>query len=258
MWFHVIFINPMLNAMMWFYHVLPGHDLGVAIILLTLLIKLILFFPSLSSIKSQHQLQDIQPKVDAIKKKYAGNKEEMNKKMLEFYKENKVNPFSSCLPLLIQLPILYALIQVFYVIKRIDPGTHLLSLADLKNLYEPLRVIFEHAKINANFLGFIDLAATKNYVLAILSGVASYFQIRMMQSRKPEVKSQGSKDEGIASIMNKQTSYVLPAFTVILGISFPSGITLYWLASTVFTIIQQWYFIKRHKHPTVTQEIQKV
>ena len=258
MWFQVIFINPMLNAMMWLVKVMPGHDLGVAIILVTLAIKLILFFPSLSSIKSQHQLQDIQPKVDAIKKKYAGNKEEMNKKMLEFYRENKVNPFSSCLPLLIQLPILYALIQVFYVIKRIDPGTHLLSLDDLKHLYEPLRVFFETSKINATFLGFIDLAATKNYVLAILSGVASYFQIRMMQSKKPEVKSEGSKDEGIASIMNKQTSYVLPAFTVILGISFPAGITLYWLASTVFTIIQQWYFIKRHKHPTVNQEVLKV
>jgi YidC/Oxa1 family membrane protein insertase len=231
------------------YDVLPGHDLGVAIIILTVLIKAILFLPSLSSIKSQHQLQDIQPKVDAIRKKYT-NKEEQGRKLMELYKENKVNPLSSCLPLLIQIPIIYALFRVFSVITKVDPGTGLLPPDQLQHLYGYLQVKFTTFSVHTSMFGFIDLAATKNYIMAILAGAASFYQVRMMQSKKPAIKSEGSKDESVASMMNKQTTYILPIITVFFGISFPTGITLYWLVSTLFTIAQQYYFIKRHKHPS--------
>lgn len=173
----------------------------------------------------------------------------MSRKLMEAYKENKVNPFSSCLPLLIQLPIIYALFKVFLVIKNIDPGTGLLSADQLVNLYAPLKEKFMTMTVNTKFLGIMDLAATKNYILAVLAGVFSFWQVKMMQSKKPVIASAGSKDESIAAIMNKQTTYILPAVTVLFGISLPAGITLYWVVSTLFTIGQQALIIKRHAHP---------
>jgi len=255
--FQTILINPILNGLIWFYDVIPGHDLGVAIILVTVIIKVLLFIPSLSSIRSQHQLQSIQPKVDAIRKKYT-NREEQGRKLMELYKENKVNPFSSCLPLLIQLPIIWALFRAFLVIQRVDPTTGLLTADDLSHLYGYLQVKYATMSINTSFFGLIDLAATKNYILAGLAGLFSFLQVRMMQTKKPAIKSEGSKDENIASIMSKQTTYILPIITIFFGIQFPAGVTLYWLVSTLFQVGQQWYFKKRHAIPSVKEETSKV
>jgi len=255
--FSTILINPLLNALIWLYDVIPGHDMGVAIILLTLVIKIVLFLPSLSSIKSQHQLQSIQPKVDAIRKKYASSKDIMGQKLMELYKENKVNPFSSCLPLLIQLPIIWALFRVFMDIQKVD-AAGVLTPDIAHSLYGWLQAKYTTLPIDKMFLGFVDLSATKNYILAVLAGGLSFLQAWMMQSRKPAVKTEGAKDENIAAAMTKNTMYLLPIMTVFFGISFPAGVTLYWVASTAFTIIQQWYFIRRHKSPTVEQEMNKV
>lgn len=253
--FQTYLVNPLLNLLIWLSDVIPGHDLGVAIIILTLLIKLALFFPSLSSIKSQHQMQDIQPKVDAIRKKYANNKEELGKRLMAVYKENKVNPLSSCLPLLIQLPIIFALFRAFLVIQRIDVDTGLLASTDLSHLYGYLQTKYATVAINTNFLGFVDLAATKNWILAGLAGIFAFIQARMMQSRKPVIKSEGAKDESMAAAMQKQTAYILPFITVFFGYTFPAGVTLYWVVSTLFQVAQQWFFIKRHKHPSAVEEV---
>ena len=109
--FNTILYEPLFNALIFIYNVLPWKDLGVAIIILTFLIKLLLFYPSLKGLRSQKSLQDVQPKLEEIKKQYKDNKEEMGRQIMKFYKENKVNPFSSCLPMLIQLPILWALFR---------------------------------------------------------------------------------------------------------------------------------------------------
>ncbi len=111
--FKTILYEPLLNLLVVFYNYIPGHDLGIAIIALTVVIKLVLFPFSQKGIKAQKALQDIQPKLEVIKKKYAHDKEKQTQAIMNFYKENKVNPFSSCLPLLIQLPILIAVFQVF-------------------------------------------------------------------------------------------------------------------------------------------------
>ena len=112
--FTIIFYQPILNLLVWLYDVIPGHDIGVAIILLTIIIKLVLLPLSKKSIESQKSLRDLQPKMDEVKKRYPDSKEEQSKAMMVLYKENKINPLSSCLPLLIQLPFLWALYRVFY------------------------------------------------------------------------------------------------------------------------------------------------
>src|SRR3989338_8207042 len=116
--FNLIFYQPILNLLVFLYNIVPGHDIGLAIIIMTVIIKLILLPLSKQSIRSQKAMQDLQPKIEEIKKKYANNKEEQGRAMMQLYKQEKVNPFSSCLPLLIQLPFLFAVF--FFFLKRLN------------------------------------------------------------------------------------------------------------------------------------------
>ncbi|MBI2410607.1 MAG: membrane protein insertase YidC [Candidatus Kerfeldbacteria bacterium] len=245
--FHTFLYQPLLNLLIWIYNVLPYKDLGITIIILTLLVKLVLFYPSLKAMRSQKALQEVQPKLEALKKQYADDKEELGRQMMNFYKENKVNPFSSCLPIIIQLPILIALYRVFFDGLATDPVTGILAPTQLQYLYEPLRAIYATTPINHMFLGFVNLSANHNIVLAVLSGAAQFFQARMLSSKRAALKTPGSKDEDMAAAMNKQMLYFLPIITVVFGYQFPAGVTLYWFSSTMFTWVQQLIFLKEKK-----------
>jgi len=230
--FNAIFYQPILNLLVFLYNIVPGHDIGIAIILMTVVIKLILLPLSKQSIKSQKALQELQPKINEIKKKYADKKEEQGRAMMELYKQEKVNPFSSCLPLLIQLPFLWAVFMVFRA------G---LSGKSLDLVYS---FIYQPEFINTMSFGFIDLSKP-NVVLAILAGLAQFWQAKMMTTKRPEVKSEGAKDENMMAIMNKQMLYMMPALTVFIGLSFPGGLALYWLVTTLLTALQQLYLFKK-------------
>jgi len=223
--FTIIFYQPILNLLVLFYNTLSFHDLGVAIILLTAAIKLILWPLGRSSIKSQKALQDLQPKIEELKTKYADDKVGLSQSTMELYNVNKVNPFSSCLPLLLQLPFLFAVYRVF-----------------LNGVGNKLDLVYSFINrpetINTISLGFLDLAKPNVY-LAILAGLAQFWQAKMMLTAKPAIKSAGSQDENMAAIMNKQMLYIMPAVTVFIGISLPGGLTLYWFVLTLFTALQQ-------------------
>ncbi len=245
--FNTLLYEPLLNLLFWIYTLVPGGDLGIAIIVLTVLIKLSLFYPSLKALRSQKALQDAQPRIEELKKKYADDKEELGRQIMSFYKENKVNPLSSCLPMLIQLPVLYALFRVFFGGLETDPATGLLVAEQLQHFYGPLRQTMESTVVNTTFLGIVDLSASKNIVLAGLAGLLQFLQARMLQAKKPAVKSQGAKDENTAAMLNKQMVYFMPVITVVFGYQFPAGVTLYWLSSTAFTWVQQLIFMRERE-----------
>jgi len=232
--FQVIFYQPVLNLLVFLYNIIPGHDIGLAIVLLTVIIKLILLPLSKQSIKSQKALQTLQPRIDEIKKKYANSKEEQGRQMMQLYKQEKVNPLSSCLPLLIQLPFLWAVFRVF------QDG---LSNHSLNLVYS---FIGRPELINSVSLGLVDLAKP-NVVLAVLAGLAQFWQAKMMIVKRPEVRGQGAKDENMMAIMNKQALYFMPVLTVVIGLSFPGGLTLYWFITTLLTALQQLYLFKREE-----------
>ncbi|MBI2416187.1 MAG: membrane protein insertase YidC [Candidatus Kerfeldbacteria bacterium] len=236
--------DPIFNALIALYHYLPGHDLGVAIIGLTIIIKLVLFWPSLAGLKAQKRLQDTQPKIDELRQQYKDNKEELGRQLMAFYKENKVNPFSSCLPLIIQLPILIALYQTFLHGLQVDGATGLLAADQVQHLYQGLRTIYAITPIDTSLFGWVNLATAHNIVLAVLAGAASFFQAKTLQAKRVTVRSVGSKDENVAAALNKQMLYILPVMTVIFGYQFPAGVTLYWLISTLFSLVQQLYFFR--------------
>ena len=224
--FTTIFYQPILNLLVFIYNVVPGNDIGIAIIVITIVIKIVLFPLSKKSIESQKALQELQPKIEKVKKDYADNKEEMNKKMMEVYANNKVNPLSSCLPLLIQLPFLIAVYRVFRT------G---LSNGSLDLVYS---FINKPETINVITFGFLDLSKP-NIVLALLAGLAQFWQAKMMSRKKPLVKGEGSRDEDMATTVNKQMLYFMPLLTVFIGFSLPGGLTLYWFVTTLLTSLQQ-------------------
>jgi len=225
--FNAFFYQPLFNALILVYNLIPGHDIGLAIIVLTLLIKLALHPLSIKSLKSQKGLQDIQPKIDELKRRYKGKKEEMGAEMMKLYKEEKVSPFSSCLPLLIQFPFLIAIYWVF---------RNGLTDANLSEIIYPN--IFNPGSINPVAFGFLDLAK-RNIILAVLAGAAQFWQVKMLSAKRPAVKSGGSKDENMMAMMNKQMTYFMPIMTVVIGLGLPGGLMLYWMATAIFSVFQQ-------------------
>lgn len=235
--FTIILYQPLLNLLVFIYNIIPGNDFGLAIIILTILIKVLLYPLSLQAIRSQKAMQDLQPKMNEIKIQYKDQKEKQAKAMMDLYKENKVNPFSSCLPLLIQLPFLIAVYQVF-----IDG----LKTTSLKLLYP---FISNPGSLNPISLGFFDLSKP-NWILAILTGLAQFWQTKMMMTQMPpkEVKNTpGAKDEDMMAMMNKQMLYFMPVMTVVIGITLPSGLVLYWMIMTLLTVLQQYVMFGRIK-----------
>lgn len=228
--FQSFFYQPILNLLVFLYNIF--NDLGLAIIFLTIIIKLILLPLSKKSIKSQKSLQDLQPKIEELKLKYKEDKQGMSVALMALYKENKVNPFSSCLPLLIQLPFFFAIFKVF----RDGFAQNHLDL-----LYPFVK---NPEIINTITLGLFDLS-NRSIILAVLAGLAQFWQGKLNSVSKVEVKSEGSKDESMLTMMNKQMLYVMPVVTVVIGLSFPAGLTLYWFLTTLFTVLQQVYLFKK-------------
>jgi len=236
--FQTLFYQPVLNLLIFLYNIVPGNDLGIAIILLTIVIKAILYPLAKKAIESQKAMQELQPKLAELKKKYPNDKEKMSREMMELYKNNKVNPFSSCLPLLIQMPFLFAVFRVFR-----DELSH----SSLELVYP---FIHNPEQIETLGFGFLELSQSGNLYLAILVGVAQFWQGKMMIAKRPEVHTKGSKDEDMAAIMNKQMIYMMPLMIAFFSYSFPAGLALYWLTNTLLTGFQQLVVFRKAKKET--------
>lgn len=231
--FTTIFYQPILNLVLVIYNFLPGHDIGWTIIILTVVIKAILYPLSKKSIEGQKSLQNLQPKLEELKTRYKDDKEALSRAMMELYKQEKVNPLSSCLPLLIQLPFFWAIFRVF----RDDLLGKALVLA--------YPFIHNPGILNPIAFGFLDFSKPNIY-LGILAGLAQFAQAKMMPMAKPAVKTDGSKDENMMAAMNKQMLYLMPVLTVVICYKLPSGLAFYWFISTLLTIAQQWWIFKQH------------
>lgn len=238
--FHEVLYRPLFNGLILLYNIIPFHDLGLAIILLTIIVRLILYPLVARQFRSQKAMAALQPKLEEIKKKFP-NREEQAKKTMELYKEEGIHPASGCLPLLIQLPVLIALYRVFF--DGLNPSS-------LSALYS---WVTRPDIINPIAFNFLDLARP-NVVLAVLAGVAQFFQTKMMLPKKSaSVKKTDEPD--FASMMNTQSLYVMPIITVVIGLRFPAGLSLYWVVTTLLGIYQQYFISKDYdqKHATRTK-----
>ena len=225
--FNLVLYQPLLNGLILLYTYLPGRDFGIAVIVLTLIIRLILHPSSLKAIKSQKALSSLQPKIKEIQNKYKGNREELAKATMELYRREKISPFSGCLPLLLQLPILIALYRVFFFLKDFAPE----ALKAVLYGFVPYPGL-----INLTFLGIINLSQS-NFFLALTAGVLQFFQSKM------SIGKQQSKKGDFSSMMQSQMLYFFPVFTIFIVWKLGSIIGLYWIVSTLFSIGEQ-YIVK--------------
>ena len=182
------------------------------------------------SIKSQKAITELQPQIREIRQRFKQDKEKQARETMALYKKAKINPFGSFLPLLIQLPILFALYQVFW--KGLRPG-------EMANLYS---FISRPEIIDPTFLGIINLAAP-SIMIAVLAGIAQFFQTKMMtpaSAGKPKQKT----TPDFSGMMQKQMLYFFPLFTVFILWGLPAAIGLYWIVTALFSILQQYFILK--------------
>jgi len=230
--FNTILYQPLFNALVLLYQYLPGRDFGIAVIVLTILIRIALYPLMVQAIKSQKVLSELQPKIQEIQQKFKGNKEEQSREMMALYKREKVNPFGGCLPLLVQFPLLIALYQVFW--KGLEPGV-------MGFLYS---FVPNPGIIDSTFFGVLNLAQPSIW-LALVAGVAQFFQSKMlMPKNKPQ--SEGKMGQ-FGSIMQKQMLYLFPILTVLILWRMPSAIGIYWITTALFSIGQQYLVLRPKK-----------
>lgn len=233
--FKIILLKPLYNILMFFVWLVPGNNLGIAVVILTFLIRLSLLPSSAKSMESQTKLKELQPEMAAIKEKYKGNKEGEAKATMALYQKYNINPLGSCLPLLLQFPILI----IFYYTIKIGMDT---------NRFDLLYSFTPHPHIiNTTFL-LMDLTKPCIY-LAIIAGIFQFIQARQMMPKTD--KSLVKKDDSGAmmqNMMGNQMMYFMPLLTVYIGATLPAAVTLYWLITTLFTIGQQ-YWITKHRNP---------
>ena len=224
--YQAVLYQPIFNLLVFFYNLVG--DIGLAIILLTIVIKIVLSPFFIQSVKAQRAMQAIQPKLDELKEKYKDKKEELGPAIMQLYKKEKVSPFSSCLPLLIQFPFLIAVFQVF----RIG-----LTNGSLDIIYP---FITNPGNLNPVSFGLLDMGHS-SIVIAILAGAAQFWQSKTMMGKKQAKVNQNS----MASAMTKQMTYFMPLITFFIGASLPAGLTFYWFLTTLLGAAQQVYVFKK-------------
>ncbi len=212
--------RPLFNGLMFFYTVSPIADLGISIIALTLIIRGILTPVLWKAQKAQKALQLIQPEIKKIQEAHKNDKEGQGKALMELYGRHKVNPFSGCLLMLVQFPILIALLQVF---QNFDAGL-------LVYLYS---FIHHPGTINTVSLGVLDLAKG-SIPLGVIAAVTQYFQTKMTMV----IPDKGAENS-FARSFQMQTLYIFPVLILIWSFKFPSALTLYWTIMNVFGIVQE-------------------
>jgi len=229
--FYTLLYQPLFNALVLLYEWIPGHNFGIAIIALTLIVDALLAPLGIEGLKSQKALQRIQPKLEKIQKKYKDNKEKQMEAIMKLYREEEVNPFSGLFLLLIQLPIFFAIYRVFW--RGITPES-------LSALYT---FIPHPGSVNTSFLS-INLMNSSVF-LAILAGLLQFIQIKMTM---PEEGSQKSKKKNDFSAMfSSQMLYITPAFITIILLKLPSALGLYLIVNSLFMIIEQYFILKKIK-----------
>ncbi len=229
--FNSFIYQPIYNALIFLYDVIPGQDLGVAIIALTILIRLLLYPVAQKQIESQKKLQELQPEIKKIQEKYKGNREKQGRVLMDFYKEKKVNPASGCFPLVIQIVFFIALYRAFIAGLNFSTGC--------QDLYS---FVACPENIDVMFFGILDLAKP-NVVLAVLAAAGQYVQTKMLMTKNP---IPAGKDD-FSSIMNKQMLYLGPLLTLFIGLRFPAGLALYWVINTLFAVGQQYLVIRKSR-----------
>ncbi|PIZ40802.1 hypothetical protein COY35_01585 [candidate division WWE3 bacterium CG_4_10_14_0_2_um_filter_47_8] len=216
---NILLIQPLTTILLFFYN-LFGRNLGLAIIALTVVLRILLFPLSLPAFRSVKAQRELKPKLDKLKKKYKSDRQKLSQAQLELFRQAGVNPFAGCLPQLLQLLVLIALYQVF--IGFLTKG-----------------------ELNTQFLVW-NLAQRDPYlILPLLAAAAQFLLSRMVlpavSEEESAVKATKKQTDDLATSMQKQNLYLFPLLTVVFGLQLPSGLMLYWFVASLLQFAQQWW-----------------
>ena len=245
--FNAFIYQPIYNLLVFVYNIVPFRDFGIAIIIVTVLIKLVLVPLSRKQIESQKKMQELQPKIKELQQKYKTDKEKQSRAVMELYKTHKTNPFSGCLPLVFQLIFLIAIYRVLFNIS--NAGLKVDGSALYSFVHNP-------GQINQYFLGIVDLSkaldlknitlsSVPHLILILLAAGSQYIQTKMLMGKQAAKAVAKSENPDISQMMSAQMLYLGPLLTLFIGVKFPAGLALYWLVSTVFMVVQQYYLEKK-------------
>jgi YidC/Oxa1 family membrane protein insertase len=242
--FNELLYRPLFNSMVFFYNTIPGANIGLAIILTTLVVRILMIPLYRASIKSQRELAIVQPMMKEIQTKYKDDRQKLTDEMMKVYKEHNVNPFAGILLLFVQIPVLIAIYQV--------------SL----NIFTPEKYAAAYSFItfpesfNPTFWGLINVSDSRNIIFALLVGLSQYYQIKLIMKRTQPAKKKESKkskkkkdnkpeDPDFATTLNKQMMFTMPILVTIFAYTLPITMSLYWITTTLFTIGQEFFLIKQ-------------
>ncbi len=200
-WFNIVAL-PLLKALVFFYSFTGNY--GLAIIILTIIVKALFYPLTGKSFKSMRQMQEIQPKIKLVQERWKNDRQKMNEELMALYREHKVNPLGGCLPILLQMPVFIALYKVLYDAIELRHAPGLLWIQDLSNRDVPL---------------------------TILMGASMYFQQKLSPSMGDPRQA-------------KMMLYLMPIIFTIMFVNFPSGLVLYWLVNNLLSIVQQYFIMK--------------
>lgn len=222
-------IEPLFNLLILIYSLIPGHDFGVAVIVLTFVIRIVLW-PLLSKqIHQQKTMKELAPEVAKIKKQTKGNREKEAQMLMELYKEKGISPFGPFKPLLMQFPILLGL---FSVLRRVFQEGEIAErtytfITD--NSSFAANLVANPEPLHPYFLNIIDLS-TPQVSMAIFAAAAQFFQAKMMAPDMPKNDAQKAASKAI---------YILPVITFVFSLSFPGALALYWGMGSLISLFQQ-------------------
>lgn len=227
--FHAAFYDPIYNALVALVALVPGGDVGVAVILLTIIIRLILLPFSLSAARTQRSMKVLEPKIKELKGKHKGDKEKEALETLALYREAKVNPFASILMVFIQIPVLLALYWVFFY----EP----FSTINTARLYALTPI---PGSISLEFLGIISVAG-KSIVLALLAGISQFFQAHVALSGTLKPSPEKGMQNDFQRIMGLQLKYVFPFLIGTISYTTSGAIAIYFITTNLAGTLQEWY-----------------
>ena len=250
--FNAILIAPLVNALFFIYGIIPGHDFGLSIILLTILIRLVLWPLANKQLHSQKKMQSLQGDIAKVREKAAGDKQKESAMLMELYKEKEVNPFSACLPTLLQFPILIAMFVVFKKSTGSISGVEQLLYEPVKNLHYIQQVISGQIPFNTDLFGLINMAKP-SILLAIIAGVTQFAQVKMITPKKQKSNVKDSQAQ-----MTAMMNYTFPALTVFIAWSLPAALPTYWIATNMVAIFQQWLVMRKEVDEMEEMDVVKI
>ena len=227
-----IIYRPLLNGLVFIYGIIPYHDLGVSILLLTILVRIILHPTVVSTVKTQLVMPRVQIRMKEIQKKYKDNKEEQAKQSMAVYKEFGIHPLSFIVPILIQIPVFLALFQVFRTGILLQNPSLLYPFIPAIGAFNPLA------------FGFINFTQ-RSITLAVLAGISQFLQGRY-SPKPPDMK--GSTTDDVARAMKWQATFMFPILFTGFALFLPAALSFYWTVTNVVAIVQQLWIQKHLSH----------